>query len=82
MSYVGALIGMAFGVFLIVKREDVGNAFGDPDWAAKVGGVYNVVILVGAFIFFWSLASLTGTTDILFAPLFMFFPHKVSPDML
>ena len=52
---------------------------GQPDWAIKVGGIYNVLIFIGVFFFFWSLASMTNTTDLLFAPLFFFFPKRNVP---
>jgi uncharacterized membrane protein len=72
LSFVG--IGLAY--VLIRYRERVGDMVGSPDWANKVGGIYNLLILIGIFIFFWSLATLTGTTDILFAPLISIFVKK------
>ncbi len=72
-----SLVGIVFGCLLVYYREQVGMAFGDPPWASKVGGVYNVVIIIGIFFVFWSLATLTNTTDVLFAPIFMFLPHKI-----
>ncbi len=60
---------MIVGSFLMIKyRERVGDVFGEPEWAAKVGGVYNVVIIAAAILFFWGVAELTGTTGVLFAP--------------
>jgi Na+-driven multidrug efflux pump len=79
MQYIGGTIGIIFGVLLIIYRERVGDFFGQPDWATKVGGIYNVVIFVGVFMFFWSLAAMTNTTDLLFAPFFAIFPRKVDP---
>ena len=69
------IVGILFGYAIIRYREAIGNALGDPDWAAKVGGIYNLLIIVGILIFFWSLAYMTGTLGILFAPLMMIFPH-------
>lgn len=69
------IIGILFGYAIIRYREPIGNALGDPAWAGKVGGIYNVLIIVGVFIFFWSLAVITNTTDILFWPLLMVFPN-------
>lgn len=70
------LIGILFGYAIIRYREQIGNALGDPEWAGKVGGIYNVLIIVGIFIFFWSLAVLTNTTDILFLPIVRLFPGR------
>ncbi len=69
-----SLLGIAFSFALLQYREQVGNMLGEPAWATKVGGIYNVVIIIGLLIFFWSLAYLTGTQDILFAPLMKMFP--------
>lgn len=63
------ILGMAAGVLLIKYRDVVGQTIGDADWMKYVGGVYNFVILVGIFIFFFSLAKMTGTTGLLLAPL-------------
>lgn len=76
MGILRGLIGILIGYALIRYREPIGAMIGDPDWAAKVGGIYNVLILLGVFIFFWSIASMTGTTDVLFYPILMFFPQK------
>lgn len=54
---------------MIYYREAIGDMIGEADWMRKVGGVYIVVIIVALLIFFWTLAELTGTTSILFAPL-------------
>lgn len=68
------ILGIAAGFFLIKYREAVGDMVGDPPWASKIGGIYNVIILLGIFIFFWSIATITGTTQILFSPLTGMFP--------
>ncbi len=72
------LFGIVFSYCIIRYREPIGAMIGDPEWAGKVGGIYNVLIIVGIFIFFWSVASLSGTTDIFFAPILMFLPHRGS----
>lgn len=59
---------------MLKYREYIGNFMGEAEWMNKVGGVYNVVIFAAIFIFFWSLASLTGTSDILFRPLLWLIP--------
>jgi hypothetical protein len=40
-----------------------------------VGGIYNVVIILGILMCLWGLAALTNTQDFLFAPILMFLPH-------
>ena len=74
MGYILPIIGIVGPVFMIKYREAIGNMMGEAAWMAKVGGVYNFVILVAIFIFFWSLASLTGTTDLLFRPILWIIP--------
>lgn len=64
------LCGMVLGALLIKYRQQIGDEIGDAEWMRYVGGVYNFVILMGVLIFFWSIATLTGTADIFFAPLF------------
>ncbi len=74
------LIGIGFSFLLIKYREQVGDMLGDPDWASKVGGIYNIVILLGTIGFFWSIAYMTGTEEVLFAPLVYFLPHSAPPQ--
>lgn len=74
MSVIFALLGMVGSFFMIKYREYIGDAIGEADWMSKVGGVYNVVVILAVFIFFWSLATLTGTTEILFSPLLWLIP--------
>ncbi len=71
-----SLLGILAAYVLIRYREIIGDTIGQPDWASKVGGIYNVVIFCGIFVFFWSLATLTGTTDVLFAPLLSFMTQR------
>ena len=68
------LIGIVGSFFMLRYRETIGDMMGEGDWMRKVGGVYNFVIIVAVFIFFWSLAELTGTTSFLFAPITWLFP--------
>lgn len=75
VSIVNSLIGMSLAFLFIRYREAIGNMIGEPDWAIKIGGIYNVMILLGILMFFWSIASITGTTDVLFYPIVMFLPH-------
>ncbi len=74
MRIVLGLIGIGVSFLLIKYRERVGELFGDPEWAQKIGGIYNVVILCGAFGFFWSISYMTNTLDVFFAPLLSLIP--------
>ena len=69
------LIGIGTSFIFIYYREYIGDIIGEPEWAAKVGGIYNVMILFGILMFFWSVASISGTTDVFFYPLVMFLPN-------
>lgn len=64
------LCAMGIAVALIKYRERVGDMLGEAEWMRYVGGVYNFVVIIAIFIFFWSVASLTGTQKIFFAPLY------------
>jgi hypothetical protein len=74
MNIILSLIGIVGSLFMIKYRERIGEMFGEADWMVKVGGIYNLVIIVAIFIFFWSIASLTGTTGILFKPFLYLIP--------
>ena len=74
MSIFLSLIGIVGSFFLIKYREVIGNTMGEAAWMSKVGGVYNVVIIVAVCLFFWSVATLTGTSDIFFQPLLWLIP--------
>ncbi len=63
-----SIVGLIASVLMIKYREKVGDNIGEADWMQKVGGVCNFIIIVSVFIFFWSIAYLTGTTDIFFSP--------------
>ena len=71
--------GMIGSFYLAYKREQVGDMIGEADWMRRVGGVYNVVLIVALVIFFWCIAELTGTTSILFAPLKHLIPGFLTP---
>lgn len=66
MRFLMGIIGIGFGFILIYYREAIGNSFGQPEWASKVGGIYNVMIILGIFFFFASLVYMTGTFEVLF----------------
>ncbi len=73
MSIVFGIIGCIASFCMVYYREQIGNMFGDPEWAQKVGGIYNVMVILAVLGFFWSVAVMTGTTGVLFAPLISFF---------
>ncbi len=67
------LLGLVLAGFMIKYREKLGDIIGDAYWMRYVGGVYNFIILLAVFIFFWCIAALTGTQDIFFYPLYVIF---------
>ncbi len=67
------ICGMIAAILMFKYREKIGDALGDAEWMRYVGGVYNFIMILAVFIFFWSIAALTGTERILFAPAFWFF---------
>lgn len=74
MSWLLPILGMVFAFFLIYKRQMFGDMIGEADWMLKVGGVYNLMVIVGLFLFFWCVATLTGTTYIFFTPILWLLP--------
>ncbi len=68
------IIGMVAGIAIIKFREPIGDLFGEATWTRYVGGPYNMAIIVGILLFFFSLAKMTGTTDFFLAPLKMVLP--------
>lgn len=78
-NFFSGLFGIAFAVVLIKYRESVANLIGEASWMQKVGGVYNFVILVAVGIFLFSLAAITGTTEIFFAPVLWLLPGGNTP---
>jgi Na+/H+ antiporter NhaC len=69
-----SLLGIIASFFILKYRKDVGDMVGEADWMRKIGGVYNVIIICSIILFFWSLAELTGTTQVLFSPLTRLIP--------
>jgi hypothetical protein len=61
------------GAFLLVKyREKIVGLTGKFAWAEKYlgsGGTYNFMVILAIFLFFWGVAKITGTTDVLLSPL-------------
>lgn len=69
------LIGIALSYLMVRHRQWVGDLFGEAEWMSAIGGVYNMVIILAAFLFFWSLAYLTGTTTLFLTPILWLIPH-------
>ncbi len=74
MRIILGVIGIIFASVLIKFREQVGEMLGEPAWAEKVGGIYNLVIIIGVAMYFWSISYMTNTQDIFFAPLMYILP--------
>ena len=64
-----SICGLVVSLLMIKYREKIGENIGEAEWMQKIGGIYNFIIIVAIFLFFWSIAYLTGTIDIFFAPL-------------
>ena len=69
-----AICGIILAFFMLKYRERLGDMIGDAEWMSKLGGVYNFIIILSLIIFFWSIAELTNTTYLFFAPIRMIFP--------
>lgn len=80
MHFIIPILGMILSIAGLKYRERIGDFVGDAEWMRYVGGVYNAVIVACLFIFMWSLASLTGTTDILFRPFLYLLPGAANPN--
>lgn len=65
------ICAMIIAVGMIKYRERIGDFLGEAEWMRYVGGVYNLVMIVAVFLFFWAIASLTGTQEIFFFPIYM-----------
>ncbi len=68
MRFLFGIIGIGFSYLLVRYREPIGDSLGQPEWANRLGGIYNVVILMGIVFFFCSVAYMVGTFDVLFPP--------------
>ncbi|TSC57774.1 MAG: hypothetical protein Greene041619_939 [Candidatus Peregrinibacteria bacterium Greene0416_19] len=66
MPWLLSVIFIVGSFFLIKYREQAGDMIGEADWMRRVGGVYNLLIFVAVFLFFFGVAGLTGTTDFFF----------------
>ena len=78
-----SLMGIVGSLYMILKRQQLGDLLGEPEWIHDHGGIYNWIITIAVIIFFWSLAEITNTTDYLFAPIHWILPGaRESSDSL
>lgn len=80
MRYALSVIGIVASFFLVKYRERVGEITGEAEWMKKVGGVYNVIVIIAIVIFFWSIAAITGTTNIFLKPISYILPFSSDPN--
>jgi hypothetical protein len=73
-NFLVSLGGVLLGFVLIKYRERVAEIIGEAQWMHKVGGVYNLILICSILIIFFSLAKMTGTTDIFLSPLLFIIP--------
>lgn len=76
--YLLSIVGIIGSFYLVKYREVIGNSLGEPAWMRSFGGIYTFLVFIAIFIFFWSLATITNSTDILLAPVKMIFPIQAS----
>ena len=66
------ILAIAAAFALIKYRERVVSLAGKFAWAEKylgTGGTYNLMVIIAILLFFWGVAKMTGTTDVLLSPL-------------
>ncbi len=63
LLYAAGLIGP---FLMIMHREAIGDIMGEPPWTKAIGGIYAVVVYIALAIFFWTIAEITQSTDVLF----------------
>jgi hypothetical protein len=76
MHYILSIGGIVGSFYLLKYRERMGDMMGEAEWMKRVGGVYMVIVVFAIFIFFWSIAELTNSTDYFLAPLRLLLPHQ------
>lgn len=63
--------------FAIIKwREKIVATTGKFEWCEKylgLGGTYRFMVILAILLFFWGVAKITGTEDVLLGPLSNFF---------
>jgi len=72
------ILVIILGIVVIKFREKIADLIGNAEWMRYVGGVYNFVIIIGIFLFLFGIARLTGTVDILMAPIYSVLPKGSS----
>lgn len=75
MSSFLSIVGIICSILLIKYRERVAEMTGVGGWMDYLGGVYNVIIITAIFLFFFSVATLTGTVDYFLGPVRLLFPR-------
>ncbi|MDD5041227.1 MAG: hypothetical protein PHX87_03060 [Candidatus Peribacteraceae bacterium] len=74
-------VGLVSSILLIKYRERAAESLGAGEWMDYFGGVYNVIIIASIFLFFFSVAALTGTLDLFLTPVRWLLPSS-APDTL
>lgn len=81
MHYFIDIIGIVGAFFILKYRERAAEILGEPEWMKAIGGVYNVVIYIAIFVFFWSIADMTNTLQYIFWPLrYLFIQGQNTPQ--
>lgn len=80
MNFLVGLTGIALSLAMIKYRSKIADMVGSADWMMKLGGVYNVILLAAFAIFIFSVATVTGTTDVFLAPILWILPLPESPE--
>ncbi len=76
-----AVIGFVLTYFIIRNRESIGDSLGDQEWMRPLGGIYGVIVIVAILIFFWSLATITGTQEFFFTPVRWILPFAFKQEV-
>jgi uncharacterized membrane protein YdcZ (DUF606 family) len=76
VQFVINMILIIVGFLMIKFRERIADMLGEAQWMRYVGGVYGFVVVIGVLMVFYGVARLTGTTDILMAPIFGIIPDQ------
>lgn len=74
MKYFFSILGIIASFLMIKYRERVGDMLGEPEWMNQVGGIYLWIVGFAIFVFLWSITTLTGTSEMLFAPILWIIP--------
>lgn len=80
LRYALSIIGIVASFLLLKYRERIGEIIGEAEWMRRFGGVYNIIVIAAIFIFFWSIAALTGTTNFFLKPITFLIPGSRDPN--